>query len=108
MNKIDLNLLEKVAELRGTPLGAYNIRKNGQGVERHSTENVTIIPKTDKPGNTYTEFSTMDDAKISGKVVYDDIWVGITTSADDEKGTISNESVKMYAKSTKSSTTESK
>ena len=37
----------------------------------------------------------MDDAKISGKVVYDDIWVGITTSADDEKGTISNESVKM-------------
>ena len=39
----------------------------------------------------------MDDAKISGKVVYDDIWVGI-----------SNESVKMYAKSTKSSTTESK
>ena len=65
-------------------------------------------PKTDKPGNTYTEFSTMDDAKISGKVVYDDIWVGITTSADDEKGTISNESVKMYAKSTKSSTTESK
>ena len=27
----------------------------------------------------------MDDAKISGKVVYDDIWVGITTSADDEK-----------------------
>ena len=28
----------------------------------------------------------MDDAKISGKVVYDDIWVGITTSADDEKG----------------------
>ena len=50
----------------------------------------------------------MDDAKISGKVVYDDIWVGITTSADDEKGIISNESVKMYAKSTKSSTTESK
>ena len=37
----------------------------------------------------------MDDAKISGKVVYDDIWVGITTSADDEKGTISNESVCM-------------
>ena len=48
MNKIDLNLLEKVAELRGTPLGAYNIRKNGQGVERHSTENVTIIPKNIK------------------------------------------------------------
>ena len=50
----------------------------------------------------------MDDAKISGLVVYYVIWVGITTSADDEKGTISYESVKMYAKSTKSSTTESK
>ena len=29
---------------------AYNIRKNGEGVERHSSENIEIIPKTDKPG----------------------------------------------------------
>lgn len=51
MNKIDYNLLESIADMHGIPTaGAYNIRKNGQGVERHSTENITIEPKKDKPG----------------------------------------------------------
>ncbi len=30
--------------------GAYNLRMNGHGVVRHSTENIQITPKTDKPG----------------------------------------------------------
>ena len=48
---IDKGLLKAVADLEGIPqVGAYNIRKNGQGIERRSTENVKIIPKTDKPG----------------------------------------------------------
>ncbi len=35
----------------GNPiLGAFNIRKNGEGIERRSTKDVDIIPKTDKPG----------------------------------------------------------
>lgn len=51
MNKTDYNLLESIADMHGIPtVGAYNIRKNGQGVERHSTENITIEPKKDKPG----------------------------------------------------------
>lgn len=50
MNSIDRNMLETVASLHETPQGAYNIRKNGQGVERRSTENITISPKEDKPG----------------------------------------------------------
>lgn len=51
MNKTDYNLLESIADMHGIPTaGAYNIRKNGQGVERHSTENITIEPKKDKPG----------------------------------------------------------
>lgn len=51
MNKTDYSLLESIADMHGIPTaGAYNIRKNGQGVERHSTENVTIEPKKDKPG----------------------------------------------------------
>lgn len=47
---IDKTLLEAVANLHGTPTGAYNIRKNGEGAGRHSTANIVISSKTDKPG----------------------------------------------------------
>lgn len=48
---IDKNLLKAVADLEEIPkLGAYNIRKNGEGISRRSTENIQIVPKTDKPG----------------------------------------------------------
>lgn len=51
MDKIDFSMLGKIADMTEIPtVGAYNIRKNGLGVERHSTENIEIIPKTDKPG----------------------------------------------------------
>ncbi len=47
---IDNTLLEAVADLHGTPAGAYNIRKNGEGAGRRSTKNIVITTKTDKPG----------------------------------------------------------
>ena len=47
---IDEQLLESIADLHGTPAGAYNIRKNGAGVARQSSANIEIIPKQDKPG----------------------------------------------------------
>ncbi len=51
MEKIDFSMLGKIADITEIPsAGAYNIRKNGLGVERKSTENIEIIPKTDKPG----------------------------------------------------------
>lgn len=50
MKNIDLNLLESIADLHGIPAGAFNLRRNGEGVERHCTENITILPKKDKPG----------------------------------------------------------
>ena len=50
MDKIDRSMLEAVADLHGTPQGAYNIRKNGEGIERRSSANITIEPKADKPG----------------------------------------------------------
>lgn len=50
MDKTDLHMLEAVADLHGIPQGAYNIRKNGAGVERRSSANITIEQKTDKPG----------------------------------------------------------
>jgi len=47
---IDSELLSAVADLHEIPTGAYNIRKNGEGAGRRSTANITITPKTDKPG----------------------------------------------------------
>lgn len=50
MDNLDKSILEEIADLHGTPQGAYNIRKNGKGVERKSTENISIVTKEDKPG----------------------------------------------------------
>lgn len=50
MDKTDFHMLEAIADLHGVPQGAYNIRKNGQGVERRSSANIIIEPKKDKPG----------------------------------------------------------
>ncbi len=50
MSNIDRNMLLAVADLHGTPQGAYSIRKNGESVERRSSENILIEPKKDKPG----------------------------------------------------------
>ena len=50
LNKIDKELLKTIADLHDIPEGAYNIRKNGKGIERKVTENVKITTKTDKPG----------------------------------------------------------
>lgn len=50
MNDTIQNLLKTIAGMSGKVSGAFNIRSNGVGVERHSTESVAITPKTDKPG----------------------------------------------------------
>ena len=50
MNEIEKNLLKEVAELDSIPVGAYNIRSNGAPLMRNTTENIDIVPKTDKPG----------------------------------------------------------
>lgn len=50
MDKIQENLLAEIADLHGTPEGAYNIRANGQLAGRNCTANIEISTKTDKPG----------------------------------------------------------
>lgn len=50
MDAIQMNILREVANLDSLPTGAYNIRANGQAAGRHSTANIDIIPKEDKPG----------------------------------------------------------
>ena len=37
-------------DITGEVKGAYNLRSNGCGVERRSSENIKITPKEDKPG----------------------------------------------------------
>lgn len=50
LTAVDKKILEKVADMHGEPKGAFNIRRNGQGISRNSTENIEILPKKDKPG----------------------------------------------------------
>jgi len=50
MEKLDSLLLQEIAGMHDIPMGAYNIRKNGEGLSRRSTANIEIRSKTDKPG----------------------------------------------------------
>ena len=50
MNQIQKDLLEKIADIHGVPQGAYNLRMNGEGAGRNTTEHIDIVTKKDKPG----------------------------------------------------------
>ena len=47
ITEIDAKLLEKIADLTGKPVGAFNIRKDSGCEARQSTEHIEITPKTD-------------------------------------------------------------
>ena len=49
-NAMIKNLLKTIADITGEEVDAFNLRSNGCGVERRSSENITITPKEDKPG----------------------------------------------------------
>ena len=48
--QVDRELLEKIADLIGKPVGAFNIRKDMGCDGRQSTEHIQITGKEDKPG----------------------------------------------------------
>ena len=85
MEQIDKDLLNVIADGNNFE-GAYNIRKNGEGIERKITENVNIITKKDKAGidiiiKENTKFEYIHIPVIiteSGlkDVVYNDFYVG--------------------------------
>lgn len=50
LTALDKKLLEEIADLHGEPPGAFNIRKDGKGVQRRSLEGIEINPKKDQPG----------------------------------------------------------
>ncbi len=86
MNNIDLELLKQITDITKTPEGAYNIRKNGEGIERQITENINIVSKTDKSGidifvkeNTKNEFVHIPVIITESglkDVVYNDFYIG--------------------------------
>jgi len=50
-NQVDRELLEKIADMLGKPVGSFNIRKDSSCADRQSTENIQITDKTDgNPG----------------------------------------------------------
>ena len=86
MNDIEKNLLREVAEIEKVPIGAYNIRENGEGIKRNVTENINIVTKKDKPGidiiikeNTKNESVHIPVIITQGgltDIVYNDFYIG--------------------------------
>lgn len=85
MDKTDKELLEIISDASEYK-GAYNIRKNGQGIERQITDNINIITKKDVSGidiiikeNTKNEFVHIPVIITESglkDVVYNDFYVG--------------------------------
>lgn len=50
LSEVDKQLLAEIANMHCAPKGAFNIRKDGQLVERNSSSNIEISTKTDEPG----------------------------------------------------------
>lgn len=48
--QVDRELLEKIADMLGKPVGAFNLRKDSHCDAQQSTEHIQITSKTDKPG----------------------------------------------------------
>lgn len=79
-------ILEKVADLKEKPKGAYNIRVNGKSEGRQSTPNITITPKENsqgidihvKPGTKgeYVHIPVVVDGSGYTELVYNDFYLG--------------------------------
>lgn len=86
MNSIMSNMLKKVADLSGTPQGAYNIRANGVSAGRASTKNIVITSKADgtgiditiKPGtvNETVHIPVVIEGSGYSEMVYNDFYIG--------------------------------
>ncbi len=50
LTRAELDLLSQIADLHGMPEGAFNIRRDGELVERNSSANIEIATKTGEPG----------------------------------------------------------
>lgn len=87
MENVDIELLQEITGVENAEFkGAYNIRKDGQGIERKVTENVNIVTKKDVSGidiyvkeNTKYEFvhiPVIITESGLNDVVYNDFYIG--------------------------------
>ncbi len=86
IDNVDKELLKEISGLETMPEGAYNIRKNGKGIERKVTDNVNIVTKKDVSGidihvkeNTKFEFIHIPVIITESglkDVVYNDFFIG--------------------------------
>lgn len=86
MDKIKLDLLKSVTGLESIPQGAYNIRQNGETIQRAGTENIDIVTKADGRGidiyikpNTINESVHIPVILTQGglqDIVYNDFYIG--------------------------------
>ena len=82
MIKLDSNLLNTIAGIKDIPKGAFNIRKNGAAMDRHSTKNIQIIPKEDKPGI---------DIRIAPNTKGEDVHIPVILSESGMKDVVYND-----------------
>ena len=93
ITEVDAALLEKIADLTGKPVGAFNIRKDSGCEARQSTEHIKITPKTD--GKQGIDIRILDGTKgeqchipvIISKtglteMVYNDFYIGEDCDVD--------------------------
>lgn len=86
IDKIQLRLLEEVADLHEVPAGAFNIRANGQLAQRVNSANIEIVSKEDgtgidihiKPGTKKESVHIPVVLSQSGikEMVYNDFYIG--------------------------------
>ncbi len=86
ISKLDEDLLNKISSIKDIRLGAYNIRKNGKGLERKVTDNINIVSKKDKSGidiyiKENTKYESVHIPVILTKegmndLVYNDFYIG--------------------------------
>ncbi len=86
MDKIEKRIIEEVADLHETPMGAYNFRVNGALDSRQVTDNINIVSREDGSGiNVYVKPYTKNESvhipvviSVSGltEVVYNDFFIG--------------------------------
>ena len=92
LSAVDKGMLSEIADIHGDISGAFNIRKNGEGLVRTSSKNVEIIAKKDKPGIDIIvkPFTKGEEVHIpvilteSGKkdLVYNDFYIGEGADVD--------------------------
>lgn len=82
MDRIEQNMLQEIAELDSLPVGAYNIRSNGESEARNTTANIDIITKEDKSGL---------DIKIKDKTKNESVHIPVIISKSGLKEIVYND-----------------